>query len=122
VTDEETDASLQRIADELGEPIEIVRDLHEAMQACGAEGALEARADRAQRAREAALDAADDEGRPLAEESDRLDVAIETATRVRVDADILAAAREGRQVAMTTKELKRMIEAAFAAAGFEVEK
>lgn len=111
------EAELQRIADETGETIETVRDLHEAMQVCGAEGDDEARVDRFERARDAAFDA------PGAAEAQmpNIDAAIETALRVRVDADLLHAVREGRQVAMTSKELKSMIEVAFRAAGFEVE-
>lgn len=120
-----TDADLQKIADQVGEPIEIVRDLADAMACCAAEGPLEARAERAQRAREAGLDAyADAVAVPDAQDrvSSALDDAIETATRVRVDADITHAARAaGDQPPITTRELKSMIEAAFAAAGFEVE-
>lgn len=114
-----TDADLQKIADELGEPIEIVRDLADAMACCAAEGADEARAERQQRAREAYYDATD-----LPEKfSERgFDDAIETALRVRVDADITQEVR-GRHpdLMIKTTELKSMIEAAFRAAGFEVE-
>jgi hypothetical protein len=113
-----TDAELQRIADETGESIEIVRDLHEAMQVCGSEGDDEARVDRFERARDAAYDA------PGAAEAQvpNVDAAIETALRVRVDADITQAVREScPNIMIKTTELKSMIETAFRAAGFEVE-
>lgn len=51
------------------------------------------------------------------------DGAIETATRVRVDADMLHAARAAAPgVMVKSDELKHMIEAAMGAAGFEVER
>ena len=112
------DAELQRIADETGETIETVRDLHEAMQVCGAEGYDEARAERFERARDAAYDA------PGAAEAQvpNVDAAIETALRVRVDADLTQAVRDAHpNLMIKTTELKGMIEVAFAAAGFEVE-
>ncbi len=74
-------------------------------------------ADRRQRAREAGQDhLTDHDAMP------GIEAAIETATRVRVDADMTRAARDAVGLAIKTTELKRMIEAAFAAAGFEVEK
>ena len=81
--------------------------------------------DRRQRAREAGLDAyADVIAVPDAQDraGNALDDAIETATRVRVDADITQAVRDACPDTMITgRELKRLIEVAFAAAGFEVE-
>lgn len=48
--------------------------------------------------------------------------AIETATRVRIDADVTQAAHDAQpRVMVTTSELRDMITAAFRAAGFEVE-
>jgi hypothetical protein len=118
-----TDAELQDIADETGETVETVRDLADAMAVCAAEGTDEARADRSQRAREAGLDGIADPTKYTTTVAKAVEAAVETAIRVRVDADVTHAAREagGYQVPVTTKELKSMIEAAFEAAGFEVE-
>jgi hypothetical protein len=120
-----TDADLQRIADELGEPIEIVREMSDAIACCADEGNVEARADRRQRAREAGLDAYADVVAvpdPAGRLDNALDDAIEVATRVRVDADVTQAVREAHpEIMIKTTELKSMIEVAFAAAGFEVE-
>lgn len=115
-----TDADLQKIADELGEPIEIVRDLAEAMACCAAEGDDEARVDRFERARDAAFDA------PGAAESQvpNIDAAIETATRVRVDDELIEAAREQYEAGYRTipiEQQRAALTAAFRAAGFEVE-
>jgi hypothetical protein len=117
-----TDAELQQIADETGETLETVRDLHNAIQVCGAEGDDEARADRRQRAREAGLDAIDGGGQLPA--GDVLEAAIETATRVRITPEVeralyeeLAAATPGEHHAAARAGLA----AAFRAAGFEVE-
>jgi len=118
----DVEAELRRIADETGESIETVRDLHEAMQACGAEGDDAARVERRQSAREAYYDACAAgvgrvEGSAIA-----LEAALETATRVRVDADVTQAVREAHpDLMIKTTELKGMIEVAFRAAGFEVE-
>jgi len=114
-----TDADLQRIADELGEPIEIVREMSDAIECCAGEGALEARSDRWERARDAAYDA------PGAAEAQlpNLDAAIETALRVRIDDEVLAAAVDSfnRDSIDTATELSVAVTAAFRAAGFEVE-
>jgi hypothetical protein len=76
--------------------------------------------DRRQRAREAGQDTADvTQSWALA----AIDAAIETAVRVRVDADLTQAVRDATPDLMITgRELKRLIEVAFRAAGFEVEK
>ena len=116
------EAELQRIADKTGEPIEIVREMSDALKCCADETFVEARSERWQVAREAYFDAAADDGKPLADEGDRLDVALETAMRVRVDADITQEVRDRHpDLMIKTTELKSMIEVAFAAAGFEVE-
>ena len=116
-----TDADLQRIADEVGEPIEIVRDLHEAMQVCGAEGDDEARAERRGNALEAGLDVVPPEY-VRSEVARGVEAAVEQATRVRVDADLTQAVRDAHpDLMIKTTELKSMIEVAFRAAGFEVE-
>jgi hypothetical protein len=119
----EREAELRRIADETGETIENVRDLADALACCADEGFAEARSERWQVAREAYFDAAADDGKPLADEGDRLDVAIETAMRVRVDADIMQEVSRDRHpdIMIKTTELKSIIEVAFRAAGFEVE-
>jgi hypothetical protein len=113
-----TDAALQRIADELGEPIEIVRGMADAIECCANEGPDAVRTDRWERARDAAFDA------PGAVESQmpNIDAAIETAIRVRVDADMTQAVRDAYpHVMITSGELRGMIEVAMRAAGFEVE-
>jgi hypothetical protein len=119
------EAELQRIADETGEPIEIVRDLADAMAACGTEDDDEARVERQQRAREAGWDHLAPP--PLTVNgpgsvADAFDIAIETATRVRVTPEIAEAACEAAGLgAGNAKRLTPVIEAAFRAAGFEVE-
>lgn len=62
-------------------------------------------------------------GRELADEGDRLDVAIETALRVRVDDEVLAAALDAydRDMIDSATNVYATICAAFRAAGFEVE-
>jgi len=78
--------------------------------------------DRRQVAREAGLDACDDEGRALIDESDRLDVAIETATRVRITREMLDAGMDATEGAVPNYgDASVLIKAALAAAGFEVE-
>ncbi len=115
-----TDADLQKIADDLGEPIEIVRDMSDAIACCAAEGEVAARADR----RQSALEAFEDRYDTLSTDgvTRARDAAIDTATRVRIDADVTQAAHDAEPgVMIKTSELKSMIEAAFRAAGFEVE-
>lgn len=115
-----TDADLRKIADDLGEPIEIVREMSDAIACCAAEGEDAARADRRQSALEAYHDAY---ATPDTATLDAVETAIETAARVRVDADITQAAHDAEPgVMIKTSELRTMIEAAFRAAGFEVEK
>lgn len=116
-----TDADLQKIADDLGEPIEIVRDLADAIACCAAEGADEARAERRGNALEAGLDVIPREY-VRSEVAHGVEAAVEQATRVRVDADVTQAVREAHpEIMIKTTELKSMIEVALAAAGFEVE-
>lgn len=113
-----TGADLQRIADELGEPIEIVRDLSEALQCCADEELLEAQRDRFERARDAAYDA------PGAAEAQvpNVDAAIEAATRVRVTHEIeTSMLHEVDRVGVQHGGIKAGLIAAFRAAGFEVE-
>ena len=81
-------------------------------------------ADRQQRAREAFWDRfAQPDTRIKIEGSDQfaqvLEAAIETATRVRITPELLHEARPNAFITMT--ETRRIIEAAFRAAGFEVE-
>jgi hypothetical protein len=116
-----TDADLQRIADETGETIETVRDLADAMACCAAEGDDEARVERQQRAREAGLDAYPSDGVPFAGPGAMLDAAIETATRVRVDADVIAAFKQYGHPLPLEPNIIPALTAAFRAAGFEVE-
>lgn len=115
-------AELRKIADETGETLETVRDLADAMACCADEGIDEARADRRQHARETYYDTCA-AGRDRVEGcAIALEAAIETATRVRVTPDITQEVRDRHPALMIkTTELKSMIEAAFAAAGFEVE-
>lgn len=84
-----------------------------------------ARADRVQRAREAFWDHYDPERDGGAILANSLDDALDTATRVRLDDDIIAAAREElRRQAFGWLDLRAsrvIIAAAFRAAGFEVE-
>ena len=82
----------------------------------------EARAERRQGAREAYYDTCA-AGRDRVEGSAiALEAAVETATRVRVDADLTQAVRDAfPDLMIKTTELKSMIEVAFLAAGFEVE-
>lgn len=78
-------------------------------------------ADRRQRAREAALDGIADPTNYSMTVSKAVDAAIETATRVRVTPEIIEAA-QGEWPQMTPAGwLGTAIEAAFRAAGFEVE-
>ena len=79
-------------------------------------------ADRRQAAREAAYDGLDscEECGKIHAAGD-VEAAIETATRVRVTDDIVEAAQNAFPVLRDVAEGKRMLEAAFAAAGFEVE-
>lgn len=72
-------------------------------------------ADRRQRARETYWD-----NRQYAETA-ALDEAIETATRVNITEDVIAAAVEVGDLAQGTKNAWRTLAAAFRAAGFEVE-
>lgn len=69
--------------------------------------------ERRQRAFETGLDYPHDDVQGL------LDVAIETATRVRITPELLHEARPNAFITMT--ETRRIVEAAFRAAGFEVE-
>lgn len=117
-----TDNELRRIADETGESIEIVRDLAAPSAAHAAMASARSWADRAQRAREAYWDGGgrfnDPDGHPEGAEA-----AIEVALRVRVDADLTQAVREAHpEIMIKTTELRSVIEVAFRAAGFEVEK
>jgi hypothetical protein len=120
-----TDADLQRIAEELGEPIEIVRDMNDALKCCADEGPMEAHGERVQAAREAYWDSFG--GPALTADNSMtgaaLDEAIETAIRVRVDADVIAAALEAydRDSIDTETNVAVTITAAFRAAGFEVQ-
>lgn len=70
--------------------------------------------DRRQRAREAYYDRVD---LPERHEPAALDEAIETATRVRITPEIMRAATNVSSIVLTEQAL----EAAFAAAGFDVE-
>ena len=93
-----------------GEPINIA----------AAQAAEAARRDRKDRARETFYDMLHDEaldGGPVFEMSDCVRGAIETAMRVRVDDEIMRAATSVSSIVLT----KQALEAAFAAAGFEVE-
>lgn len=121
-----TDADLQRIADELGEPIEIVREMSDAIACCADEGNVEARVERRSAAREAYHDELSGDGieagtDPVDVFAEALDTAIETATRVRVDDAIIEAARDNSTDPDGAVD-RAAIEAAFRAAGFEVEK
>ena len=90
------------------------------LTACGHAPVSEARTDRRQRAREAYYDACGP-GRPEGS-AIALEAGIETATRVRVDADVTQAVRNAYpDIMVRGKELKGVIEVAFRAAGFEVE-
>lgn len=87
-------------------------------------GSADALADRRQRAREAGYDACA-VSMPTESESAAIECAIETATRVRIDADVISAAciigktySPGRS---PREQVREIIEAAFRAAGFEVE-
>lgn len=114
-----TDDELQAVADKTGETLETVRDLADAMACCADETFVEARSDRWQRAREAYHDRTD---LPEKFSDQGLDEAIETAIRVRVDADVTQEVRDRHpDLMIKTTELKSMIEVAFRAAGFEVE-
>lgn len=73
--------------------------------------------DRRQRAREAYWD----DMRGLSMRTQGIEAAIETATRVRVDDDIIEAAQNAFPVLRDVAEGKVMLTAAFRAAGFEVE-
>jgi hypothetical protein len=121
----DTEAEPQRIADETGETLETVRDLHEAMQVCGSEGDDEARAERIERSVEAGLDAWSDVAAvPVAGDraANAVRDAIETAIRVRITPEII---ESGLLAAGATKDeparYANAIAAAFLAAGFEVE-
>jgi hypothetical protein len=76
--------------------------------------------DRRYYAREAGLSATDDGGVPLAEESDRMDVAVEQATRVRITDEIVFARPLAPFIEDGAKR-RAAVEAAFEAAGFEIE-
>lgn len=98
-------------ADEIGEPIGIIDldSLVSSVVQCSA------RADRAQRAREAGQDTI---GTPM----HRADIAIETAMRVRVTREIAEAACAAAGMGPgNARRITPVIEAAFRAAGFEVE-
>jgi hypothetical protein len=73
--------------------------------------------DRRQRAREAYWD----DMRGLSMRTEGIEAAIETATRVRITEDVIAAAVEVGDLAQGTKGAWRTLAAAFRAAGFEVE-
>lgn len=76
---------------------------------------------RRQRAREAGLDAAADDGSEF-DWGDKLDAAIETATRVRIDDEIVRAALEAVSAGPAAfGRYHTAVKAAFKAAGFEVE-
>jgi hypothetical protein len=80
-------------------------------------------ADRRQRAREAGLDAwADVCAVPSSEDraENALNDAIEVATRVRVDDDIIDAAQQAFPIFTSADEARPVLTAAFRAAGFEV--
>jgi len=79
--------------------------------------AVAALAARRQIAREAAWDDAVSQSTQIPD----VEAAIETATRVRVTDEIVEAAQHAFPVLRDIAEGKRMLEAAFAAAGFEVE-
>jgi hypothetical protein len=116
------EAELQKIAEQLGEPIEIVREMSDAIKCCADEGFAEARNDRWQRATEAAIDGIADPTNYSMTVAKAVDAAISAAARVRVDADITQEVRDRHpDLMIKTTELKSMIEVAFAAAGFEVE-
>lgn len=116
-----TDADLQRIADELGEPIEIVREMSDALACCADEGPLEARTDRRQRAREAYYDACAEPGR-VEGSAIALETAIETAMRVRITPEIILAYLEAPDPPESDPDMiEEKLRAAFRAAGFEVE-
>jgi hypothetical protein len=79
--------------------------------------------DRRQRAREAGLDGIADPAKYTMTVAKAVEAAVESATRVRVDADLTQAVRDATpDLMITSRELKRLIEVAFRAAGFEVEK
>lgn len=119
---EPLDEALQRIADDLGEPIEIVREMSDAIECCADEGNLEARSERRQATREAYWDSFG--GPPTAANTmsgAALEAAIETATRVRVDDDIVAAFKQYGHPLPLEPNIIPALTAAFRAAGFEVE-
>jgi len=89
---------------------------------CGADAwSKEELADRRQRARETFWD--DWGGQAMPGSPEALDAAIETATRVRVDDDILSAAcfASGLHENLYGPPMRAALRAAFAAAGFEIE-
>jgi hypothetical protein len=74
--------------------------------------------DRRQRSREAFWDTS---GGLMSGARDGVEEAIETATRVRIDEEMIAAAAEFAAAPGSAKGVYRMLAAAFRAAGFEVE-
>jgi hypothetical protein len=112
----------QRIVDvmrETGESRATVTDMLEAIECCASEGVSEALGERRQAAREAFHDAAPSD-RTARDAAEAAEAAIETATRVQVTPEIVAAGSDADSAHSYGADYGAIIIAAFRAAGFEV--